>query len=47
MAKKNGPTVGFIFLIGLILMGQFADVSILGSLIWPFVDFFSKLFAGI
>jgi Zn-dependent protease len=41
--ERYGPFI----LIGLILMGQFADVSILGSLIWPFVDFFSKLFAGI
>jgi Zn-dependent protease len=40
--ERFGPVI----LIGLILLGQFAGVSILGSLIWPFVDFFSKVFAG-
>jgi len=41
--ERYGPFV----LIGLIIIGRVTDVPILGSLIWPFVDFFSKLFAGI
>lgn len=41
--ERYGPFV----LIGLIIIGRVTDVPILGRLIWPFVDFFSKLFAGI
>ena len=41
--ERYGP----FFLIGLIVLGQFTGFSILGQLIWPFVDFFSKIFAGI
>jgi Zn-dependent protease len=41
--ERYGPFL----LIGLIIIGRVTDVSILGGLIWPFVDFFSKLFAGI
>ncbi len=43
LLERYGPFI----LIGLILFGQFTGVSILGELIWPFVKFFSKLFAGI
>lgn len=38
---------GAVILIGLILLGQLTGVSVIGKLIWPFVDFFSELFAGI
>ena len=41
--ERYGPFI----LIGLILFGQATGVSVLGGLIWPFVDFFSTLFAGI
>jgi len=41
--ERYGPFI----LIGLIIIGRVTDMSILGGLIWPFVDFFSKLFAGI
>jgi Zn-dependent protease len=41
--ERYGPFV----LIGLIIIGRVTGVSILGGLIWPFVDFFSKLFAGL
>jgi Zn-dependent protease len=41
--ERYGPFI----LIGLIVLGQITGVSILGRLIWPFVDFFSKLFAGV
>ncbi len=41
--ERYGPFI----LIGLIVLGQFTGVSILGKLIWPFVGFFSKIFAGI
>ena len=40
--ERYGPFI----LIGLIVFGQFTGVSILGQLIWPFVGFFSKIFAG-
>ena len=43
LLERYGPFI----LIGLIIIGRVTDVSILGGLIWPFVDFFSKLFAGI
>jgi Zn-dependent protease len=41
--ERYGPFI----LIGLIIFGRATGTSILGGLIWPFVDFFSKLFAGI
>jgi Zn-dependent protease len=41
--ERYGPFI----LIVLILFGQATGVSVLGGLIWPFVDFFSALFAGI
>jgi Zn-dependent protease len=41
--ERYGP----IILIGLIIFGRATGVPILGSLIWPFVGFFSKVFAGI
>lgn len=41
--ERYGPFI----LIGLIVFGQFTGVSILGGLIWPFVGFFSNIFAGI
>ena len=41
--ERYGPFI----LIGLIVFGKFTGVSIFGKLIWPFVKFFSKVFAGI
>ncbi len=41
--ERYGPFI----LIGLIIFGQATDIHILGELIWPFVKFFSKIFAGI
>jgi Zn-dependent protease len=41
--ERYGPFI----LLGLIIVSRMTDISILGGLIWPFVDFFSKLFAGI
>ena len=41
--ERYGPFI----LLGLIIFGRATGVSILGRLIWPFVDFFSKLFAGV
>ncbi len=41
--ERYGPFI----LIGLILIGRVTGVSILGGLIWPFVKFFSNLFAGL
>lgn len=41
--QRYGPFV----LIGLIIFGRATGVPILGNLIWPFVKFFSKLFAGV
>jgi Zn-dependent protease len=41
--ERYGPFV----LIGLIVFGRFTGVSILGGLIWPFVDFFTQFFAGL
>ena len=43
LLERYGPFI----LMGLILFGIFAKVSILGQMIWPFVGFFSELFAGI
>ncbi len=41
--ERYGPFI----LLGLIIFGRATGVSILGGLIWPFVSFLSKLFAGI
>ncbi len=41
--ERYGPFI----LIGLIIFSQATGVSVLGGLIWPFVDFFRTLFAGI
>jgi len=41
--ERYGPYI----LLGLIILGRVTGVSILGGLIWPFVDFFSNLFAGV
>ncbi len=41
--ERYGPLV----LLGLIILGHSTNVSILGRIIWPFVGFFTKLFAGI
>ena len=41
--ERYGPFI----LLGLIIFGRATDVSILGGIIWPFVKFFSKIFAGI
>ena len=41
--ERYGPFI----LIGVIIFGRATNTSILGKLIWPFVDFFSKLFAGV
>ncbi len=43
LMERYGPFV----LLGLILFGSATGVSILGSIIWPFVKFFSNIFAGI
>ena len=42
LLERYGP----ILLIGLIISSYITGVSILGQMIWPFVKFFSKLFAG-
>jgi Zn-dependent protease len=41
--ERYGPFI----LIGLIIFGRVTGVSILGGAIWPFVKYFSKIFAGI
>ncbi len=43
LLERYGPFI----LLGLIILGQISGVSILGRFIWPFVKFFSNLFAGI
>ena len=43
LLERYGPFI----LIGLIILGRITGVSIIGRLIWPFVGFFSKIFAGI
>jgi Zn-dependent protease len=43
LLERYGPFI----LIGLIIFGRVTGVSIIGTLIWSFVRFFSKLFAGI
>ena len=41
--ERYGPFI----LLGLIIFGSATGVSILGGIIWPFVKFFSRIFAGI
>jgi len=41
--ERYGPFI----LLGLIIFGSATGVSVLGGIIWPFVKFFSKIFAGI
>ena len=41
--ERYGPFI----LLGLIIFGSVTGVSILGGIIWPFVKFFSSIFAGI
>ena len=41
--ERYGPFI----LLGLIIFGSVTGVSVLGAIIWPFVKFFSKIFAGI
>jgi len=41
--ERYGPFI----LLGLIIFGSVTGVSILGGIIWPFVKFFSHIFAGI
>jgi Zn-dependent protease len=41
--ERYGPFI----LLGLIIFGRVTGVPILGGLIWPFVKYFSKIFAGI
>jgi len=43
VVERYGPFI----LLGLIVFGRASGVSVLGGLIWPFVDYFSQLFAGI
>jgi len=40
---RYGPFI----LLGLIIFGSATGVSVLGGIIWPFVKFFSNIFAGI
>jgi Zn-dependent protease len=40
---RYGPFI----LLGLIIFGRATGVSVLGGIIWPFVKFFSNIFAGI
>ena len=41
--ERYGPFI----LIGLIVIGQFTGVSLIGRIIWPFVKFFTGIFAGL
>lgn len=41
--ERYGPFI----LIGLIVIGQFTGVSLIGRKIWPFVEFFTGIFAGL
>jgi Zn-dependent protease len=41
--ERYGPFI----LLGLIIFGRLTGVSVLGGIIWPFVKFFSNIFAGI
>ena len=43
LLERYGPFI----LLGLIIFGSVTGVSILGGMIWPFVKFFSKVFAGV
>ncbi len=43
LMERYGPFI----LLGLIILGSATGVSILGGVIWPFVKFFSGIFAGI
>ena len=43
LMERYGPFI----LLGLIIFGSATGVSILGGIIWPFVKFFSNIFAGI
>jgi Zn-dependent protease len=40
--ERYGPFI----LLGIIMFGRFAGFSIIGSIIWPFVNVFANLFAG-
>ena len=40
--ERYGPFI----LLGIIMFGRFTGVSIIGSIIWPFVNVFANLFAG-
>ena len=41
--ERYGPFI----LLGIILFGRFTGFSIIGSIIWPFVNVFANLFAGV
>jgi len=41
--ERYGPFI----LLGIIMFGRFTGVSIIGSIIWPFVNVFANLFAGV
>ena len=41
--ERYGPFI----LLGLIIFGSVTGVSVFGGIIWPFVKFFSRIFAGI
>ncbi len=41
--ERYGPFI----LLGLIIFGSVTGVSVLGGIIWPFVKYFSRIFAGI
>ena len=41
--ERYGPFI----LLGLIIFGSVTGVSVFGGIIWPFVNFFSRIFAGI
>ena len=43
LLERYGPFI----LVGLIIIGRATGVSILGGIIWPFMEFFSQIFAGI
>jgi len=53
LSDKHADTIyfleqyGYLILIGLISFRWFTGVSIIGTVIWPFVEFFSWIFAGI
>ena len=37
--------VGILIILGLFLVGNYLHIPIIGMLIWPFVNFFARLFA--